>query len=186
MSDVLFDLTDFTETTPVEPTRTYLMFECGIHRMYTDDWQLHLAECWNGDCPSCGEPIVGQFDMHTNHGPASRPAWDDRLCSKQYLTGNHARSAGLTLDGAWDHVWTNCHARAHHGQHKNYGYFAKGAPVECVAVYYVEKVSWLLDHRMPVDQIYRLTCETPREAALIAARDLGHAVAEFLHGEVAA
>lgn len=154
MSDLaLFDLADFEETRPVEPVRTYLMFECGIHREYTEDWAAHLAECWQGHCPSCGEEIVGHFDMHTNHGPARRPAWPEDLCSKQHILMNHARAAVMALDGEWGGPWTNCHTRAHHGQHKNDGYFAKGAPVECVVAYYAEKRDWLLAHRVPADRI---------------------------------
>lgn len=152
MSLALFDLADFEETKPVEPTRTYLMFECGIHREHTD-WEAHLSDCWEGHCPSCGEQISAWFDMHTNHGTHRRPAWPDGLCSKQNILMNHARAAAMFLDGEWGHGWTNCHTKAHRGQHRADGYFAKGAPVGCVVAYYVEKRDWLLSHRVPLDQI---------------------------------
>lgn len=149
MSEVLFDLDDFTETRLV---RHYQMYECGIHRQYAE-WQEHLDDCWHGHCPSCGQVITGQFDMHTNHGDFQHPAWPEHLCSKQEILMNHCLAAVRSLDGEWGSPWTNCHARSHSGTHKAYGYSAKGMPPECAATEYVEKREWLTAHRVPAEQI---------------------------------
>lgn len=147
--DALFDLKDFDETRPAE--RIYPMYYCGIHRD-SIDWEVHLIDCWHNECPACGQKITGWFDMHTNHaGPASRPAWDQALCSKQWILMNHCISFARTLDGLQEA--SNCHAVSHRGMHRAGGYFSKGAPLECVAAMWRERHDWLTSHRVADDRI---------------------------------
>jgi hypothetical protein len=150
-AETLFDLTDFEETKPPLSSGAVLMYECGAHR-WQAEWEAHLAECWGGTCPGCGQAISTWFDMHTNHGEFQRPAWPRHLCSKQHILMNHCIAAVRSLDGEWASPWTNCHARSHHEAHPH-AFKAKGMPPECAAAEYVEKRAWLTAHRVPVEEI---------------------------------
>lgn len=145
---MLFDLDDFEET---RVKRAYLMYECGIHRQYTEDWRAHLDECWHGECPACGSKCTNQHDMHMNHGGSNHPAWEVGLCSKQHMLMNHAAAFARALDGLQE--MTNCHAAAHKGMHRADGYFPKGVPIECIAACWIERRDWLVSHRVAEERI---------------------------------
>lgn len=136
---------DLDALMPAQPKPGALFYECGTHVQHTD-WQGHLADCWHGQCPACGEPMSAWFDFHVNHGPAWSPAWAESQCSKQHLLLNHMRYICQNLDAGV--TTTNCFALAHRGSHKANGYFANGAPVDCMLAEYAEKRAWLLEHRI--------------------------------------
>lgn len=142
MSQLAFDLDALLPPVPKSAAMTY---ECGEHVQHRE-WEAHLAHCWGGACPACGQEMFGWFDFHTNHGVAHRPAWDVGLCSKQHLLLNHMARISQLLDAG--ETTTNCFAFAHRGQHKGNGYFGKGAPVECMVAEYGEKRAWLTSHRI--------------------------------------